>query len=109
MLCTLQHVSAPSVRSNVISSSAVTVSIPVEVRRPVPLQKGTAAHPTSRILGAGYFPSLYRPGSGANCSGAEVANSLELYLRLPSLLAQTRHGVTLTAVVSLQMRQHYIQ
>jgi hypothetical protein len=46
----------------------------------------TAQPPVQLVLGL--FSTVKRPGRGANCplpSSAEVANGLELYVRLPSV------------------------
>ena len=55
------------------------------------------AHPAFCTMGTMSFPGVKRPKRGADrplLSTIEVANGLELYLRLTSVPAQTCHRVT---------------
>jgi hypothetical protein len=55
------------------------------------------------------FPGVKRPERGADHphpSSAEVANSFELYLRLPSVFVQACHGVTFTFTLGTGSASH---
>ena len=65
----------------------------------MPVQTGPETQPASCTLGPESFPGVKRPGRGADhppSSCAVTANGLELYLRLPSVSAEARCGVTFT-------------
>ena len=63
------------------------------------LQTGPEAHSAFCTTDTGWFPEVKRPGRGTDrppLSSAQVANRLELYLRLLPVTAQPCHGVTFT-------------
>jgi hypothetical protein len=69
----------------------------VGARFSVPVQTGPVAHPYSCAVGTGSFPGVKKPWRRTGhppLSNAEIANGLEPYHRLPSVLAQAYRGVT---------------
>jgi hypothetical protein len=66
----------------------------------VPVQTGPEFRPFCTV-GTRSFPGIKRPERGADHpppSNTEVADGLELYLRLPSVPVYARDGVTFTFI-----------
>ena len=76
---------------------------------PLPFQTGSEGHSASCTMNTDSFPGVKRPEGGADHphpSKAEVANRLELYLRLPSVLVQACHGVIFTFTLGIGSVSH---